>query len=200
MWWYNSLRRNVKLSISLRSLRLWWNTNQMRKTKVFGLVMEESISIVSFVDKCQSWGIILHIRPHSHIPRNRMECPNQLIGQSWSVQDPWSTNYTQVDKKWWAEAVYSAPCSTSSVPCAAHPNKAPCEMCYKQSQTWSIYEYLERMASRISILSSARKWTQRYFDSCIFENLTSQKGFECGTWTTKELGILGRRISRAPLE
>lgn len=32
MWWYISLRRNVKLSISLWSLRLWWSTNQMRKS------------------------------------------------------------------------------------------------------------------------------------------------------------------------
>ena len=40
-------------------------------------------------------------------------------------------NYMQVDKKWWAEAVNTALCITNRVPCAAHPNKTPYEICFR---------------------------------------------------------------------
>lgn len=160
--------------------------------------MEESISIAT-LKTCQISGIIHQAKvPFSPQHNGLAERMNRTIMERARSM----INHMQVKKNWWAEAVISAICITNSVPCAAHPNKTPHDTCFKTKQNldYSIYDYLVHVASRMSILPSARNGHKSISVHVSWRHQSNKRIASVKFGTPKELSVLGRHIFESTLK
>lgn len=170
MWWYISLQRISKSSISSRSYKPMIE-NQLN-AKIIYIRNDNGGEYFNrrFLKVCQSSGIIhqttIPYWPQQNGLAKRMN--RKFMERAISM-----INYMQVDKKWWAEAVNTALCITNRVPCAAHPNKTPHEICLKIKPK---FEYLRVPGGHglayVHTFQSARSWTKGV--SCMYIGYSNQ--------------------------